>query len=72
MMSYFLGGIFAPISPNVQNLPSKGPFKNYIDKILAFFDHLPPSIDIFYLMDVVKKSTILDYLPPPLVNIVGF
>ena len=23
---------------------SKGSFKNYVDKILAFFDHLPPCV----------------------------
>ena len=48
----------------------KGLFTNYVDKILAFFDHLPTSIDIFYLMNVHEKLTFLDYLPPPLVNIV--
>ena len=36
----------------------------YVDKILAFFDHLPPSVDIFQLMNVEKKLTFLDYLPP--------
>ena len=29
-----------------------------------FFDHLPPSVDIFYLINVDKKSTFLDYLTP--------
>ena len=28
------------------------------------FDHLLPSVDIFYLMKVDKKSTFLGYLPP--------
>ena len=34
----------------------KGVFTNYVDKILAFFDHLPPSVDIFYGINVDKKS----------------
>ena len=29
-----------------------------------FFDHLLPSVDIFYLLNIDKKSTFLDYLPP--------
>ena len=37
-------------------------FTNYVDKFLALSDHLPPSIDIFYLINVDKKSTFLDYL----------
>ena len=43
-------------------LPYKGPFKNYVGKILAFFDHLPPCVDIFYVMNVDKKWTFLDHL----------
>ena len=27
----------------------KGAFTNYVDKFLAFFDHLPSCVDIFYL-----------------------
>ena len=41
----------------------KGRFTNCVDKILAFFDHLPPCIDIFYGMNVDKKWTFLDHLP---------
>ena len=33
-----------------------GSFTNYVDKILAFFDHLPPCVDIFYGMNIDKKS----------------
>ena len=33
---------------------------------LSFFDHLPPSVYIFYGIKVYKKST----YPPPLVNVV--
>ena len=37
---------------------------------LAFFDHLPPSVDIFYGMNIDKKSILLTNYPPPLVNVV--
>ena len=40
-------------------------FKNYVDKILAFFDHLFPSVDIFYLMKRWQKVGIFG-LPRPL------
>ena len=33
-----------------------------LHKILAFFDHLPPSVDIFYFMNVDKK---VDIFRPP-------
>ena len=36
---------------------ASGSFTNYVDKILAFFDHLPTSVDIFYGMNVDKKWT---------------
>ena len=39
-------------------------------QILAFFDHLPPSVYIFYGMEVYKKLIFLTTYPPPLVNIV--
>ena len=32
----------------------RGSFTNYVNKILAFFDHLTPSVDIFYDMNVEK------------------
>ena len=35
---------------------SKGPFTNYVDKFLSFFDHLPPCVDIFYLMKLTKSQ----------------
>ena len=41
-----------------------GAFTNYVDKILALFDPLPPSVDIFYLINVDKKWTFSDHLPP--------
>ena len=44
-------------------IQTKGSFTNYVDKILAFFDHLPPCVDIFYGMNVDKKWTFLDHLP---------
>ena len=37
---------------------------------LAFFDHLPPSVYIFYGIKVYKKSIFLTTYPPPLVNVV--
>ena len=37
---------------------------------LAFFDHLPPSVDIFYGINVDKKSIFLTTYSPPLVNVV--
>ena len=48
----------------------KGSFTNYVDKILAFFDHLPPSVDIFYGMNVYKKWTFWTTYLPSLVNVV--
>ena len=35
----------------------KGSFTNYVDKILDFFDHLPPCVFISYYMNVDKKQT---------------
>ena len=51
---------YSTIYVDVQN---KGSFTNYVDKILAFFDHLPPCVDIFYGITVDKKWTFLDHLP---------
>ena len=45
----------------------KGSFTNYVDKILAFFDHLPPCVDIFYGINVDKKLKFLDCAPTYLV-----
>ena len=42
---------------------SLGSFTTYIEKILAFFDHLHPCVDIFYAMNVDKKWTFFDHLP---------
>ena len=42
---------------------AKGSFTNYVDKILPFFDHLPPCVDTFYGMNVDKKWTFLNHLP---------
>ena len=36
----------------------------------GFFDHLPPSVYIFYGIKVYKKSIFLTTYPPPLVNVV--
>ena len=32
------------------DFPAKGSFTNYVDKFLAFFDHLPPFVYSFYLL----------------------
>ena len=37
----------------------KGAFTNYVDTFLAFFDHLSPFVDIFYLIMVDKKPKFL-------------
>ena len=37
---------------------------------LAFFDHLPPSVYIFYGIKVYKKAIFLTTYPTPLVNVV--
>ena len=52
-----------PLFYHGQETAQRGPFTKYVDKILAFFDHLPPCVDIFYGMDIDKKWTFLDYLP---------
>ena len=42
----------------------KGPFANYVDNILTFFDHLPSCIDICYGINVDKKWNFwTTYLP---------
>ena len=50
---------------------TQGLFTNYVDNILTFFDHLKPWVDIFYGINVDKKSGHLwtTYLPR-LVNVV--
>ena len=44
----------------------KGSFTNYVYKILAFSDHIPPYIDIFYSIKADKKWIWLDHLPDTL------
>ena len=44
-------------------ISGKGLFTNYVDKILVFFDHLPPCVDIFYGINVDKKWIFWDHLP---------
>ena len=50
----------------------KGSFTNYVDKILAFFDHLPPCVDIFYGMNIDKNWTLEDHLPTNVSSVVEF
>ena len=47
----------------------KGAFTNYVDKILAFFDHLHTFVDIFYGMNVDKKWIFKATYLPCLVNV---
>ena len=52
------------IHKNVCNFfSSQGGVHKLCWQVLGFFDHLPPFVDIFYLMNVDKKWTFLDYLP---------
>ena len=44
-------------------ISGKGSFTNYVDKILGFFDHLSPSVYIFYGINVYKKSIFLTTYP---------
>ena len=46
-----------PIEFRIKNMikEGKGSLTNYVDKSLAFFDHLPPCVNIFYGMNVDKK-----------------
>ena len=42
---------------NVPNFVyTKGAFTNYVDKIVAFSDHIPSSVDIFYGINVAKNK----------------
>ena len=52
---------FYRLGPSINDV--RGSFTNHVDKILAFFDHLPSFVDIFYGMNVHKKRTFLDHLP---------
>ena len=49
---------------------AKNTFTNYVDKILSYFDHLPPYVDIFYLIKVDKMWHFWTTYPPLLVNVV--
>ena len=44
------------------NYTPEGSFKNYVDKIMAFLDHLTHCFDIFYCVNVDKKWAFLDHL----------
>ena len=48
----------------------KGPFKNYVDKILTIFDYLPTSTWTFFTLNVDKKKHFLTTYPPHLVHVV--
>ena len=44
---------------------NKGPFKNYMDKILTIFNYLPTSMWTFFNLNVDKKS--IFWLPTHLI-----
>ena len=48
----------------------RGPFNNYVEKILAFFDYLPTSTWTFFTLNVDKKKHFLITYPPHLVHVV--
>ena len=68
-----LTGIFEEMT-SASVLSEKKPPLGSVHKLrlqdLAFFDHLPPSVYIFYGIKVYKKSIFLTTYPPPLVNVV--
>ena len=41
-----------------------------LTSLCLFFDPLPPYVDIFYLINVDKNKTFLDYQYTPLVNVI--
>ena len=55
--------LFKGLGSTYLKLFSQGSFTNYVDKFLAFFDHIPPSVYIFYLMNVDKNQHFLTTYP---------
>ena len=49
---------------------SKGPFINYVDKILTIFDYLLTSTRTFFTLNMDKKKPFLTTYPPHLVHVV--
>ena len=49
---------------------SLGLFTNYVGKVLALFDPYPPPLTFSTFMNIDKKSSFLDYIPSPFVNMV--
>ena len=54
----------------VRGSTSKGTFTNYVDKFLACFDHLPPTMAFSTLYMLTKGRHFLTTYPPLLVNVV--
>ncbi len=52
--------LMSQISPyynaNILVVEYRGPFNNYVDIILLFFDHPPTSMDICYVLNVDKND----------------
>ena len=54
----------------MQATEAQGVFTNYVDKILAFFNHLPTCAYILYLINLDKRWNFWTNYPPLLVNVV--
>ena len=48
----------------LEEIWDKGPFTNYVDKILAFLDHLPYCVDFFMVWTLIKSGR--DVFGPPI------
>ena len=55
---------------DIVDFPHRGPFNNYVDKILTFFDHLPISTWTSFTLNVDKMKQFLTTYPPHLVHVV--
>jgi hypothetical protein len=66
--------IFLSMKPSLikifWRIPHRGPFKNYVDKILTIFDYLPTSTWTFFTLNVDKKKHFLTTYLPHLVHVV--
>ena len=58
------------VGPGKFGKRNKGPFKNYVDKILTIYDYLPTSTWTFFTLNVDKKKHFLATYPPHLVHVV--
>ena len=61
---------YRDVESGVIHILRKGPFKNYMDKILTIFDYLPTSPRTFFTLNVDKKKYFLTTYQPHLVYVV--